>query len=144
MEALEQLSLTNIALTPLLKDTCAEIYHVTEDNTVSIQIKGLTKNQCYQTNCERVLTYLTRFRSSKLLVDFRELMMMNTEDRCWTEGVWQHQLAQAGVARLAILMPDNLFAALSINKMIDNIKQNAYWECENFTDESKAYNWLIQ
>ncbi len=143
METLEQQLLTNKELTPIFKDTCAEIYHVVTDNIVYVVMKGLTKNQCYQVNAERALTTLQRFKSIKLLMDFSNLVMMSPEDQRWTEDVWQSQAVKAGLKFMATIRPDNLFASLSINKLMDNIRANASFENANFASETEAYEWLI-
>jgi hypothetical protein len=145
MEALELLTQTNKAsITLLFKDTCAEIYHQEDANIISILLKGLTKNQCYKANCEKALYYLAQFGSNKMLLDFSQLMMMNVEDRNWTESVWQQEVAATGLKNMAILMPDDLFASLSLNKMVDNLKKNVYWQTETFANEMQAHDWLIK
>ena len=145
MEALELQTQTNTASSTLLfKDTCAEIYHEKNANIIGIFMKGLTKNQCYQANCEKALTYLSRLGSIKILLDLSQLMMMNVEDRNWTENVWQQEIASTGLKKMAILMPDDLFASLSVNKMVESLKKNAYWKTETFDNEEQAYEWLTK
>jgi hypothetical protein len=144
IEYIQQRLLTSKKATPIFKDTCAEIYHIEEGNVVYLIMKGLTKNQCYQANAERALSALVRFKSSKMLMDFRELIMMSLEDQRWTEEVWQPQAAKAGLQYIATLMPDNLFAALTINKVMDSVRCNASFDNESFVDESEAYEWLVK
>ena len=144
MEALELLTLTNANFTPLFTDTCAEIYHISEVNVVCMRVRGLTKNQCYQANSERALAYLVALKSTKLLIDLRELMMMDTHDRCWTEDIWQTEIAETGLKKMAIIMPESLFAILSVNKIVENIKKNTRWETEVFTEEKQVSHWLIK
>jgi hypothetical protein len=134
---------TNKSLTPIFKDICAETYHVKESNIIYLVMKGLTKNQCYQTNAERALSALVRFNSSKMLIDFRNLVMLSPQDQQWMEEVWQKQAAKVGLLQLAIVMPDGLFAILSINKLIEAIKKYASFDTESFLNDTEAYDWLV-
>jgi hypothetical protein len=144
MEILEQKLFTDKQFTPIFQDTCAEIYHLAEGNVVCVKMRGLTKNQCYQLNAERALVALQRYKSAKMLIDFRNLVMMTPEDQQWTTDFWQKQAEKVGLKLMAIIAPDNLFAALIINKLVENIKRNASFENFNFSDEVEAYQWLIE
>ncbi|GAB4194079.1 MAG: hypothetical protein OHK0057_14190 [Thermoflexibacter sp.] len=141
-ETLHKLS-TNKSLTPIFKDICAETYHVKEGNIIYLVIKGLTKNQCYQTNAERALSALVRFNSCKMLIDFRNLVMLSPQDQQWMEEVWQKQASKVGLRQLAIVMPDGLFAILSTNKLIEAIKKHASFDTESFLNDTEAYDWLV-
>lgn len=134
---------TNKSLTPIFKDICAETYHVKEGNIIYLVMKGLTKNQCYQTNAERALSALVRFNSSKMLIDFHNLVMISPQDQQWMEEVWQKQAAKVGLHQLAMVMPDSLFAILSINKLIEGIKKHASFDIESFLNDTEAYDWLV-
>jgi hypothetical protein len=142
METIEQNLLTSKESTPIFKDACAEIYHIVNDNIICVVMKGLTKNQCYQLNAERALTTLQRFKSTKILMDFSSLVMMSPDDQRWTEDIWQSQAVKMGLKYMATVSPDNLFASLSINKLMENIKRNASFENVNFTNKTEAYEWL--
>ncbi|SFF39000.1 hypothetical protein [Thermoflexibacter ruber] len=141
-ETLHKLS-TNKSLTPIFKDICAETYHVKEGNIIYLVMKGLTKNQCYQTNAERALSALVRFNSCKMLIDFRNLVMLSPQDQQWMEEVWQRQAVKVGLHQLAIVMPDGLFAILSTNKLIEAIKKHASFDTESFLNDTEAYDWLV-
>ncbi len=142
MEIAKQRLLTH-KHTLIFEDTCAEIYHVHDGNIIYVMVRGLTKNQCYQAGAERALASLQKLKTTKLLMDFSNLVMMSTNDQKWTEDVWQKQAIKAGLRRMASVMPDNLFAALSINKLLDTIKVNNSFENANFVNEIEAYNWLL-
>lgn len=143
MDTTAQKLLIDKQITLILEDNCADIYHVHEGNFIYVRVKGATKNQYYQANADRALASLQRLKTSKLLMDFSGLVMMSTSDQKWTEDVWQRQAVKAGLRRMASVMPDNLFAALSINKLLENIRSNNYFENANFTNEADAYNWLL-
>jgi hypothetical protein len=134
---------TNKELTLIFKDNCAEIYHIEDGNIIYLVMKGLTKNQCYQANAEKALTALTLFHSSRMLINFRDLVMFSPQDQRWTEEVWQKQASKAGLQQLAMIIPDSLFAVLSINKLTDSIKKSASFDNEHFVDEDEAYGWLM-
>jgi hypothetical protein len=143
MEVANQRLLTYKQVTTIFEDVCAEIYHVHEGNVVYVRVKGATKNQCYQVNAERALASLQRLKTAKLLMDFSGLVMMSTNDQKWTEDVWQKEAIKVGLKRMASVMPDNLFAALSINKLLENIKSKDSFENASFTSEVEAYDWLL-
>lgn len=142
-EEIPQKLSTNKSLTPIFKDICAETYHVKEGNIIYLVMKGLTKNQCYQVNAERALSALVRFNSTKMLIDFRNLVMLSPQDQQWMEDIWQKQAAKVGLLQLAIVMPDGLFAILGINKLIEAIKKYASFDIENFLNDTEAYEWLV-
>lgn len=142
MEATAQKLLTNEGTVLISKDACAEIYHLPDSNIVYVLMQGLGKNQCYRLNADRSLSVLQRFKATSLIMDFSNLMLMNAEDQKWIEEVWQMQAVEAGLKQMAAVMPDNLFAALSINKLTANIKKNNSFESASFMNSSEAYSWL--
>ncbi len=135
---------TSKSLTPIFKDICAETYHIKDGNIIYLVMKGLTKNQCYQTNAERALSASVRFNSDKMLIDFCNLVMLSPRDQQWMEEVWQKQASHIGLSQLAIVMPDGLFAILSINKLIESIKKHASFDTEGFSSSIEAYDWLTR
>jgi hypothetical protein len=78
-----------------------------------------------------------------MLIDFRNLVMLSPQDQQWMEEVWQKQAAKVGLLQLAIVMPDGLFAILSINKLIEAIKKYASFDTESFLNDTEAYDWLV-
>jgi len=142
MEAALQKLLPNKETVLVSKDNCAEIYHLPDSNIVYVLMQGLSKNQCYRLNADRSLSVLQRFKATCLIMDFSNLMLMSADDQEWIEDVWQKQAVEAGLKQMAAIMPDNLFAALSINKLTANIKRNNSFESASFMDSSDAYSWL--
>nr|MCU0394045.1 hypothetical protein [Thermoflexibacter sp.] len=72
------------------------------------------------------------------------LVMFSPQDQRWTEEIWQKQASKAGLQHLAMIIPDSLFAVLSINKLTDSIKKSASFDNEHFVDEDEAYGWLME
>jgi len=81
------------------------------------------------------------------LIDDEEIYIITTEERSWVENEWTEIVADAGIEKIAVYVPEDAYSVINTNtdftkKAQQNYKHHGITEHEVFTDYSTALMWL--
>jgi len=99
-----------------------------EYKKASISIPAFAKEQ-------KAIRVLINAVSSKFIV--------TPEIQNWVNKNTVHKYLEAGVQKLAILLPTELFTHISIEQLVDDNKSQVQKRIQYFEDQNEARNWLI-
>jgi len=123
---------------------CAVEYDV-DVPCVSMIWKGYaTSNQFREAN-ERVLQEIQQRRSSKLLSDAKEFVLIGATDQNWLSSNWIPRVLQAGVRKIALVMPRFYFNRVAVDTVTQRLAQNTANDLvsiEYFESRDAARTWL--
>ena len=77
------------------------------------------------------------------LGDTRTMGVLSLEYQKWLEDTWPGIMESAGIKKHALIIPENLFAKLAMDKFVKNIKASHHnIIIQYFKDEESANEWL--
>ena len=105
--------------------------------------KGQATSKEFRASAEKVLALLKEKNATKLLRDTRKMTVILPDDQEWTKNDWMPRMAQAGLKKVAVVIPGHGVAKLSINKMKKVVHTEEYGvERALFDDIEQARSWL--
>ncbi|MBB6612423.1 hypothetical protein H7F15_15355 [Pontibacter sp. Tf4] len=102
---------------------------------------------------ERKETFLWAYHFSKerkvrnWLIDDEEIYIITSEEKRWVENEWTQIVADSGIEKIAVYLPEEAYNAIQTNteftrKAQQNYKHHGKTEHEVFTDYETAMLWL--
>ncbi|NEM97128.1 hypothetical protein [Pontibacter burrus] len=81
------------------------------------------------------------------LIDDEEIYIITTEERSWVENEWTEIVADSGIEKIAVYVPEEAYSVINTNTDFTknaqhNYKQHGITEHEVFTDYGVALMWL--
>lgn len=81
------------------------------------------------------------------LIDDEEIYIITTEERSWVENEWTEIVADSGIEKIAVYVPEEAYSVINTNTDFtknaqQNYKQHGITEHEVFTDYDTALMWL--
>jgi hypothetical protein len=112
---------------------------------VSMIWKGYATSGQFREANERVLHEVQQRRSSKLLGDAKEFVLIGATDQNWLSSNWIPRLLQAGVRKIALVMPRFYFNRVAVDTVTQRLAQNVANDLvsiEYFESRDTARKWL--
>lgn len=102
---------------------------------------GFLKGDHYRSRMERVLELVGEHRVERVLADVSRLRSLLAEDSVWTNGVWAPRAVAAGMRAMAVVLPSNVFAQLSVTRVVQRLGEVQMLTAQ-FDDVLAAQRWL--
>jgi hypothetical protein len=112
---------------------------------VSMIWKGYATTAQFREANERVLQEIQQRRSSKLLSDAQEFVLIGATDQNWLSSNWIPRVLQAGVRKIALVMPRFYFNRVAVDAVTQRLAQNVADDLvsiEYFESREAARTWL--
>ena len=112
---------------------------------VSMIWKGYATSAQFRDANERVLLEVQQRRSSKLLGDAKEFVLIGATDQSWLSSNWIPRVLQAGVRKIALVMPRFYFNRVAVDAVTQRLAQNVANDLvsiEYFESRDAARAWL--
>jgi hypothetical protein len=112
---------------------------------VSMIWKGYATTAQFREANERVLQEIQQRRSSKLLSDAQEFVLIGATDQNWLSSNWIPRVLQAGVRKIALVMPRFYFNRVAVDAVTQRLAQNVADDLvsiEYFESRDAARTWL--
>ena len=123
---------------------CVVEYDV-EVPCVSMIWKGYATSAQFREANERVLHEIQQRRSSKLLSDAKEFVLIGATDQNWLSSNWIPRVLQSGVRKIALVMPRFYFNRVAVDAVTQRLAQNVADDLvsiEYFENHDAARTWL--
>jgi predicted CoA-binding protein len=107
--------------------------------------KGYATSAQFRDANERVLLEIQQRRSSKLLGDAKEFVLIGATDQSWLSSNWIPRVLQAGVRKIALVMPRFYFNRVAVDAVTQRLAQNVANDLvsiEYFESRDAARAWL--
>jgi hypothetical protein len=123
---------------------CAIEYDV-DVPCVSMTWKGYATSAQFRDASELVLREIQQRRGSKLLSDAKEFVLIGATDQNWLSTNWIPRVLQAGVRKIALVMPRFYFNRVAVDAVTQRLAQdvaNELVSIEYFESRESARSWL--
>lgn len=102
---------------------------------------GFLKGEEYRALMNQAVEMLQRHGISKVLADVSQLRPLVPEDMSWTTEDWAPRAVAAGMREMAVVLPRNVFAQLSVTRVVENLGDERIVTAQ-FDDVRNALAWL--
>jgi hypothetical protein len=102
---------------------------------------GFLKGDEYRALMDRAIALLAQHGVSKVLADVSQLRPLVPADMSWTTEDWAPRAVAAGMRELAVVLPHNVFAQLSVTRVVESLGDERIVTAQ-FDDVRNALGWL--
>jgi hypothetical protein len=114
---------------------------------ISMIWKGYATTAQFRAANERVLTAITQCNASKLLGDAKDFVLIGADDQMWLASNWIPRALQAGVRKIALVMPRFYFNRVAVDTVTQRLSgefARNLVRIEYFDSRDAARNWLAE
>ena len=114
---------------------------------VTMVWKGYATSAQFRAANERVLAAIQERGASKLLGDAKEFVLIGADDQMWLASNWIPRALQAGVRKIALVMPRfyfNRVAVYTVTQRLSGEFARNLVRIEYFDSRVAARNWLAE
>jgi hypothetical protein len=119
-----------------------DVFFDTSINAVQITWKAYATTEEFREVLHHALTLMNERKADKWLANTKSLGVINPEDHVWFNEVWMPQAMEAGTRRVAMIVSDDVFAQLSMDDIMDEVREIAPVRDRFFTTIEEAREWL--
>lgn len=113
---------------------------------VSMIWKGYATSAQFREASGRVLHEIQERRGSKLLSDAKDFVLIGATDQDWLSSNWIPRVLQAGVRKIAVVMPRFYFNRVAVDAVTQRLAQGVgsnLVSIEYFETRDAARSWLM-
>jgi len=114
---------------------------------ISMTWKGYATSAQFRAANERVLTAIVDCKASKLLGDAKDFVLIGADDQMWLATNWIPRALQAGVRKIALVMPRFYFNRVAVDTVTQRLSgefARNLVRIEYFDSREAAHNWLAE
>jgi hypothetical protein len=114
---------------------------------VSMVWKGYATSAQFREANERVLVEIKEQRASKLLGDAKDFVLIDADDQAWLARNWIPRALQAGVRKIALVMPRFYFNRVAVDTVAQRLAGEFARELvsiEYFDTRDATRTWLAE
>ncbi|GAB2772649.1 hypothetical protein HNQ93_000797 [Hymenobacter luteus] len=90
-----------------------------------------------------VLKTVRRYQAHQLLLDLRQIPLLDAESQRWVEASWLPRLRSCSLRRLALLLPTDTYNRLVVESLLwVSAHESLPYEVQYFTELPAALDWL--
>lgn len=129
----------------ILDNEYASIFFNESSNSIITIWKKPTTSEAYRGICDFVLQKIKEYGVDAIISDIYHQGLVSTENRLWLQSEIVPEVLKAGVRKIAIIAPNDVFSRF----YIESVKNGAQTglidiELSYFNDLISAQAWLIQ
>ena len=121
-----------------------KIYNIrfdTRNQWVIMHWEGYVSSIHFREGTEMMLNLLIENRSSKVLANIKDMLLIDEEDQKWLENYFLPRAMRFGFHVLAVVKPTSYFNLAAIEKISNSVKQKGL-KIELFDSSEEATEWL--
>lgn len=122
------------------KEFCT-IYFNYNFKFINIIWKGFPRSNDFREACNKVIDFMSEYKTGKLLTDNRDAKIFSVEDQKWLNSEWLPNAIEAGYYCSATLINNDIFVKTAI-KNITNKRDKTHVKTKIFTNHDEAVEWL--
>jgi len=114
---------------------------------ISMIWKGYATSVQFRAANERVLDAIKQSNASKLLGDAKDFVLIGADDQMWLASNWIPRALQAGVRKIALVMPRFYFNRVAVDTVTQRLSgefARNLVRIEYFDSHEAARNWLAE
>lgn len=93
---------------------------------------------------EALLAAVSKYQARQLLLNMQQLPPISPETQTWLQANWLPRLRQSGVARLAVLLPAEVYNRMVVEGLLlASVQQVLPYEVQYFSELSATLDWLL-
>jgi ferredoxin-NADP reductase len=124
--------------------TTSDVYHIyfnQELDAVVMEWNGYATSSQFREGTELMLNTLIQHKSSKVLADIRNMVLIGLEDQQWLDTTFIPRAIKFGFRSMAILSPKSYFNQVAVESISHKIDKEKL--CIDFFDRMEdARDWL--
>ncbi|MGB3777123.1 MAG: hypothetical protein WA960_02105 [Tunicatimonas sp.] len=120
-----------------------EVYHDHQINVVIYRWIGRVKDQDSKSGLHTIVDIIKKKKAKSTVADLTRFMGGPVETAKWMNEVGSKMLADAGVEKMALKLPESAFGEFSIKLALGSGFSSSI-TVEKFTDWTDIYRWLEQ
>lgn len=110
-------------------------------NCVQMEWKKFVHGEGFRSGLNKGLELVNSRKTAKWLADLKHLRVISVADQEWSKNDWFPRAISNGIRHMAIVLPDDLFAKLSVNSIMTNVEISELF-VRYFNDVNDAEQWL--
>ena len=114
---------------------------------ISMIWKGYATSAQFRAANERVLTAIVQCNANKLLGDAKDFVLIGADDQMWLATNWIPRALQAGVRKIALVMPRFYFNRVAVDTVTQRLSgefARNLVRIEYFDAREAAHSWLAE
>ena len=117
------------------------IYWLEDIEAVRMEWKKYAAGKDFRNGLDTGLELIRKKNSSRWLADLRKMQVVNQEDQQWSNDDWFPRAIKAGIRKMAIIVPMDIFGKMSVNRIMQNISDIGL-STQYFDSVEDAIEWL--
>lgn len=119
----------------------AEVHYDEEDDVVIGRLKNFTSGEEFREYMDGIINAVEDHDTTRVLADTSEFdAALSQDDQEWSVVDWAPRAEDAGVESLALVMPENVVAKMSVDSVMNMADDNIARDV--FDDRGDAEAWL--
>lgn len=119
----------------------ATIHWHSEPGCIHVEWKGFVYGEMVQDTLNRALVLFKGRRSYKWLADTGKIKALTEDDQKWVNEVWFPRAFEAGVRKMALVIPVSALGQMSIRRLMSKVRGEDF-EQAYFPTVEDAKRWL--
>lgn len=108
---------------------------------ITIQWFGFPRSVDFRETCNKVIDFMSEYKTGKLFTDNRKAKLFSVNDQKWLNSEWLPIAIKAGYNCSATLINDDIFVKTAIKNIV-NKRDPKIVKTKLFTNEEEAISWL--
>ncbi|MEL7221739.1 MAG: hypothetical protein AAGJ93_10495 [Bacteroidota bacterium] len=122
------------------QDNLVKVYYY-EDVNVGLSIwRGNGVGSDYRKTMTAVLDIIREKKIKKWIGDVSDFGVVSRENKDWTNSTWFPGAMGAGLRRMAIVLPTDIFGSMSAKEVLSKVTEDVH--IKNFDDLEHAKEWI--
>lgn len=108
---------------------------------IHVEWKGFVHGTMVSDTLNRALMFFQDRRAYKWLADTGKIKALTDEDQKWINDVWFPRAFEAGVRKMALVIPESALGQMSIRRLMSKVRGGEF-ETAYFATAEEAKRWL--
>ena len=122
------------------EDNLMKTFYYEEFNVGLGVWKGNGVGSDYRTSMSKILDLIKEKQITRWVGDVSEFGVVSRENKDWTNAVWFPGAMAAGLRRMAVVLPKDIFGSMSAKEVLAKVTEDVH--IRNFDDLEKAKKWI--
>ncbi|WP_207421330.1 STAS/SEC14 domain-containing protein [Desertivirga brevis] len=120
-----------------------QIYYDESKDCVAMDWDGYLTSTQFKEGTEMMLTLVEANKTSKVLADMKDLVLISMEDQFWVVNEFLPRLNEAGVKMLAVVNPHYYYGKVAVESLTVKTNETSI-ACKIFHNLETAKQWLAR
>lgn len=124
----------------IYQDNLVKVYYYDELSVGLSVWRGNGVGSDYRQTMNAVLDVIKEKKITRWIGDVSDFGVVSRENKDWTNATWFAAAMEAGLRRMAIILPTDIFGSMSAKEVLSKVTEDVH--IKNFDDLEHAKEWI--